>query len=522
MLLKKELYTFILYYFFSQLTVIAQTAISSASTSFSSVSGTSDNFTTIGSGTATYPSGTSYTINFRQGASNNLVLNNIVVGANTYYVDPENGNGTVTIQRKANTYFPVTNNREVLCYDLESTSSPTFNIKSQAFSNMKSVLESEIINVGIDNIFINDGETVINNVERVDKVYSTNLATSNITKYGFLILERNGNDQFKIAPITAVDGSNNPTAWGSIYTVTTATWGSIGQSLTSLDLKFDTDVVTTSYLGVTSSNTPDANFEPINSLTAQTIRGVFISYSDLGITNNAPIYGFSLFGADVNSSMPNIADLSSNTDYPINTGTGGSTTFGLDLINGMLMVHSTLVPVKISNFKASLLKEENVQISWNTLQEINNHKFIIEKSLDGINWLSIGEIKGANNSNEVLNYSFIDYQTRNTLITYYRLKQIDYDNKFEYSNVISFINKLSYLALNIYPNPTEKSIKFVLTENISNASIKIFDLNGVQVFENLNFTGTDSEIDLSTFKSGIYFIQIANDELFLKSEFVKN
>ena len=85
--------------------LVAQTAISSASASFNSVSGTSDDFTTIGSGTGTFSTGTNYTINFRQGASNNLILNNIVVGGNTFFIDAENSNGTVTIHRKSNTYL---------------------------------------------------------------------------------------------------------------------------------------------------------------------------------------------------------------------------------------------------------------------------------------------------------------------------------------------------------------------------------------------------------------------------------
>ncbi len=448
----KKYYCLTLLFILLNLHLIAQTAITFASTSYNSVSGTADDFTTVGAGSGSFPSATSYTINFRQGASNNLQLNSIVVGANTFLIDAENSNGTVTINRKANQYLPVNDTREVICYDLESNSNPTFNVKSQAFSSMKSILESEIINIGIDNIFINDGETVINNVERVDKVFSTNLATTNITKYGFLILERNGNDQFKIAPITAVNGSNNPTSWGNIYTVSSASWGSTGQTITSLDLKLDNDIVSSTYLGVSSANTPDIQFEPINTLSSQSIKGVFITYSDLGIANNSPIYGFSLFAADVNSAMSNISDLSSDTDYPITTGTGSATTYGLDLINGMLMVQSTLVPVKLVDFNTKELSDNKILLTWHTTQEQNNEKFIIEKSNDAKTWEAIGELHGGKNSTTLQVYSFVDNLKDNSLIVYYRLKQIDFDGKFEYSKVVSQNIHSSHYELQAYPN----------------------------------------------------------------------
>lgn len=521
MLIYKNFYCLTLLFFLLSQNLVAQTAISSASANYNSVSGTSDDFTTVGSGTGTFSTGTNYTINFRQGASNNLILNNIVVGGNTFFIDAENSNGTVTIHRKSNTYLPSSDTREVICYDLESNSNPTFNVKTQAFSSMKSVLESEIINVGIDNIFINDGETVINNVERVDKIFSTNLATTNITKYGFLILERNGNDQFKIAPITAVDGSNNPTAWGSIYTISTGTWGSTGQTITSLDLKLDNDIVTSTYLGVTSANTPDTQFEPINTLSSQTIRGVFITYADLGISSNSPIYGFSLFGADINSAMSNIADLSSDADYPINTGTGGSTTYGLDLINGMLMVQSTLVPVKLIDFNAKEISNDQIQLTWLTSQEQNNDKFIIEKSTDTKNWVSIGEVVGSKNSTSLQMYNYIDYVTENNSILYYRLKQVDFDGKYEYSKVVSQNIHSSHYELQVYPNPTEKNVKLLFSKSLQNVDIKCFDVNGVQIFEINNFSGVDCELDFSNYLHGIYFLQISNDEIYLKTEILK-
>lgn len=98
----------------------------------------------------------------------------------------------------------------------------------------------------------------------------------------------------------------------------------------------------------------------------------------------------------------------------------------------------------------------NGELTWETYSEINNQGFEIQRTSDGINWLSIGWIDGAGNSTETLKYSFTDYNLKPGDF-YYRFKQLDYDGKTSYSNIVLLnLNKLSNdqnLFL-LYPNPS--------------------------------------------------------------------
>jgi len=78
----------------------------------------------------------------------------------------------------------------------------------------------------------------------------------------------------------------------------------------------------------------------------------------------------------------------------------------------------------------------NIELYWVTSNEINNDYFTIEKSNDGINFEIVEIILGAGNSDILLEYSFVDKNPING-ISYYRLKQTDFDGKFEYSDIIS-------------------------------------------------------------------------------------
>jgi hypothetical protein len=96
---------------------------------------------------------------------------------------------------------------------------------------------------------------------------------------------------------------------------------------------------------------------------------------------------------------------------------------------------ATPLPVELIEFSAECYNN-NVELYWITASEINNDYFSLEKSNDGFDFYEIGIIPGNGNSNEIMSYSFIDYQP-NPDINYYRLKQIDFDGKYSYSDIIS-------------------------------------------------------------------------------------
>ena len=78
-------------------------------------------------------------------------------------------------------------------------------------------------------------------------------------------------------------------------------------------------------------------------------------------------------------------------------------------------------------------EEDNIKLNWSTASEENNDYFEIQKSYDSEVFTPIGYVDGAGNSNEVLDYSYTDSETNKA---YYRLKQLDYDGEFEYSDIV--------------------------------------------------------------------------------------
>jgi len=333
----------------------AQTAISSASMSYYAVSYSSANdYTTPGSGSVSspgFPTSTTYTVTYLNGSNNHLKLNTFTIGANVYSIDSKNTSSNITLQRKANSNFSATSTREILFYEVSSTDATTFNLKPAYESSIVNQLQSEVMNRGTDNLFLNGcvgctSQYNYSNVERLDKVWSSNLKSTIANYYGFLIVERGGNDAFKIAAITAVDGSNNPTAWGSLVSVSNSShWGSTGTSIATQVFKKDNETINNTVFNTGSgqdhTNTSDSYFEPNVSLTAQNLKGTYISFADLGIGNNQDIYGYSIFANDVPSGMnsADIADISNDTNYPTNTTTDGT----LDLISGPLVVNNVML-----------------------------------------------------------------------------------------------------------------------------------------------------------------------------------
>ncbi len=158
---------------------------------------------------------------------------------------------------------------------------------------------------------------------------------------------------------------------------------------------------------------------------------------------------------------------------------------------------NTPTPITLINFQA-IKNNSNVNINWQTVSEINNDYFVLEKSKDGIEFNAIENIKGAGNSNVLLNYNIIDYTPYNG-ISYYRLKQVDYTGIISYSKITSiFFNEKN----NIYPNPTYGIINFTGTEDISN----IIVYNNIGEIISINIIS--NTLDLSDYPIGIYFINI--------------
>jgi hypothetical protein len=138
------------------------------------------------------------------------------------------------------------------------------------------------------------------------------------------------------------------------------------------------------------------------------------------------------------------------------------------------------LPVTMLYFTANKLGESESELKWATASEIDNDHFDIERSADAESWEKIGEQKGAGTSSMQNNYSMID-QSPLSGVNYYRLKQVDVDGNFSYSDIaqVTFGEIQSQTqnqsALSVYPNPLSQASKLNIdltgTDNISEISI---------------------------------------------------
>ena len=159
---------------------------------------------------------------------------------------------------------------------------------------------------------------------------------------------------------------------------------------------------------------------------------------------------------------------------------------------------STL-PVKLTVFSAVAVAK-SAKLYWETASELNNDKFEIERSINGTEYIKIGEVKGSGTSKKLNTYSFRDLAPSNGA-NYYRLKQLDLNGNSEYSEVRVVKSDLKDIVFNIYPNPATDGINF--SETVK--SVEIYSISGAQVFRQI---GAVSNIKFpSSIKNGVYIVR---------------
>lgn len=171
-----------------------------------------------------------------------------------------------------------------------------------------------------------------------------------------------------------------------------------------------------------------------------------------------------------------------------------------------------VLPVELISFLGSST-DGNVTLNWSTATETNNMMFEIERRNENSDFVLIGFVEGNGSTTEPQNYSFVD---RNVTIGkyYYRLKQIDFDGTFEYSNEIEVdAAPVSFSLEQNYPNPFNPSttIKFNLPEK-EFVTLKVYDVMGKEVdviLDEEKPAGSNSvEYDATGLASGTYFYKL--------------
>ena len=172
------------------------------------------------------------------------------------------------------------------------------------------------------------------------------------------------------------------------------------------------------------------------------------------------------------------------------------------------------LPITLLNFTAAALGSQ-VQLRWQTASETNNDHFEVERSADArtFNWLL--SVAGHGDSQLLQDYQAIDAAPFPG-INYYRLKQVDKDGRFQWSNVVSVNMNRSPVgpSIRLYPNPASQVLYITVTSTQDlNSTLHVYNAAGTQVITRYNplTIGVNSlSVNISDLAPGIYFCQFEN------------
>lgn len=439
-----------------------------------------------------------FTVNYGSTATNDILsVTSFTAGGNNF-IPLTSPNAIIKVRRAANA--AINDQRDFITYWSKCSTSPlpgalsgTIDCDAPKITSMEVAMSSNNINCGYDNLFNNTiAAPHYGNVERVDYVVPNGfLAISMPDKAGFAVFDRGNGDDFKIAAITSVDASGNPTGYKTLITVPASKFSATGLLQSSFDY----------VIFVSDPNVASGQSRP-STKSNQNIKGVYISFQDLGIAVNETIYGYSLFGQDVDPASGHV--LKDPSTFPVNSSFGGA----LDPLNVFTLFQSGIVvlPVKLNAFAGVYNKSsKTVDLRWSTSSEQGLKYFSVEKSNNSTDWAGINNLTASGN-NTGSNYFFTDNNLGMDPNLYYRLKMNNDDGNIQYSDIVFFRQ----------PQPNEINLMIsktglVIKTDIDVRNVKLFDMSGNQVIsQNEKKPEGDIEISINSLPAGMYIVVLTD------------
>ncbi|MDB5269680.1 MAG: hypothetical protein JWP58_2720 [Hymenobacter sp.] len=166
------------------------------------------------------------------------------------------------------------------------------------------------------------------------------------------------------------------------------------------------------------------------------------------------------------------------------------------------------LPVELTDFTATTVKNLDAALLWHTAQEKNNDHFEVERSLNGTDFVKIGEVKGQGSKTTATEYALTDagIGPKAKGLVYYRLKQVDTDGETSYSPVrtVTFTTALTP-AITLFPNPATTGTQLDLSQlPTGRYQVSVIDATGRIVLNTTLEAGLAHALDLNTIASGTY------------------
>lgn len=292
-----------------------------------------------------------------------------------------------------------------------------------------------------------------------------------------------GSQNFPNTGVNIEFGTNHPNGEIVVYRLETEKphgWASIGGD------------VDNEYFVVENFGTQ--TFDPLVDITFNRMN--YISPSDVGVAQaSSPLEIYkrddNAFGATWGTSLGGADNATSGS----NASVGYNTTNAINSFSQIVIVNTSNnsdLPVEMVSFKADRRNVDEVELNWITATETNNHGYEIERMFDNETTFSIiNFVEGQGTTTNTTNYQYVDNNSYSG-VTYYRLKQMDNDGTFTYSEVRAVTGKANqntnYIDVSIYPNPVydELKVRFnELPQDVTSATVQIVNING-QIVQEFN------------------------------------
>lgn len=292
--------------------------------------------------------------------------------------------------------------------------------------------------------------------------------------------------------------------------VTSVTWGAAGTVPTALDVKY--------YTGVTAPSLLPSKTQ-------------FNSYYVITPTGGTG-YTYNITLAYDSASMGNVtSSANARMAHYKSPSWNLRSTSSANAVTGMLAANTSLaastlpanftgtdntnpLPVEMLSFTANA-QGNDVLLSWSTATEINNKGFDVERSVDGRSFKALHFVNGNGNTSIVSNYADLDagaFSSAASNTLYYRLKQVDLNGNFTYTDVVKVTKSEVKKAVVAYPNPFRDNVTISLPASEGTANVAIMDLSGrvITAFSvDLQKGSSAIEVkELADLQSGIYFAKV--------------
>ncbi|MCF0064605.1 T9SS type A sorting domain-containing protein [Dyadobacter sp. LJ419] len=190
----------------------------------------------------------------------------------------------------------------------------------------------------------------------------------------------------------------------------------------------------------------------------------------------------------------------------------------------IIQLRDSALPVTLANFQAERAGYSAL-LTWETASETNNKEFVIERSLDARTFKVIGKVPGHGDTSKAQHYAFNDQVPNADSINYYRLKQVDFDGKYEHSRIVA-VKFAHEDSVTLFPNPGSTQLNLKVPQNFTGElQVTVMSTDGKQILAKKfsKYTEKGLTISIGQLDKGIYLISVADSKgNNQRGKFVKN